>query len=276
MVYDEKLLQNSELNISRLLEIMRTLRHPEHGCSWDIKQDFTSIAPYIIEEAYEVVDAIEEENWNNLEAELGDLLLQIVYQAQIATEAHMFTFNDLTNAVSEKMIARHPHIFGNEQHNKSDEQVNSEWEDIKAVERASKDKPGVLDDVALALPALLRAKKLQKRAARVGFDWPGLDFVLNKIKEEIDELADARNKNIPERIEEEFGDLLFVLVNFGRHIGVDAEEALRTANKKFVRRFEHIEHELAKLGKSPEKSSLIEMDSLWNDAKKKEKQLYEL
>ena len=275
MGYNEKLINDAQGGMARLLEVMRALRDPEDGCPWDIEQDFASIAHYTIEEAYEVADAIEREDWSELKNELGDLLLQTVYHTQIASEAALFTFDDVANAISDKMVARHPHVFGQESGDKSAEQQTVDWESIKAAERATNAKQGVLADIALALPALMRAAKLQKRAARVGFDWPNISQVLDKIQEEAQELSEAKQTLNQAEVVEEYGDLMFVIVNFGRHLKVDAEEALRAANDKFTRRFQYIEDELAKQGLSPEQSNLTDMDKLWNHAKKVERKAVE-
>ncbi|MEL7343847.1 MAG: nucleoside triphosphate pyrophosphohydrolase [Pseudomonadota bacterium] len=248
----------------RLLEIMRRLRDPDTGCPWDIEQTFETIAPYTIEEAYEVADAIERQDWDELKGELGDLLLQSVYHAEIGRERGLFDFASIADAISDKMVARHPHVFGDESRNKSVAQQTRDWEAQKAKERGT---AGVLDGVALGLPALLRAVKLQKRAARVGFDWPETAQVLEKIKEEADEIVAARDRMSQEEIEDEVGDLLFVLANLARHLKVDPEAALRGTNAKFERRFKVIEAELAKLGKTPSDSDLAEMDALWDAAK---------
>lgn len=253
--------------LPRLLWIMRKLRDPDTGCPWDIEQDFTTIAPYTIEEAYEVADAIEHADWPELEGELGDLLLQVVFHGQIAAEAGLFDFDSIAQRIGDKMIARHPHVFGDDSREKSATQQTRDWEAIKATERAGKDQGGALDGVALGLPALTRALKLQKRAARVGFDWPQTGEVLDKIVEEAGELAEARYDMTQAEINEEFGDLLFVMVNLGRHMDVDAEAALRAANAKFTRRFTHIESRLAEMGKTPPDSDLAEMDALWDAAK---------
>ena len=257
--------------ITRLLEIMARLRDPQTGCPWDIEQNFQTIAPYTIEEAYEVADAIEKADWPGLEGELGDLLLQSVYHAQMGAEAGHFTFDSIAQKISDKMIARHPHVFGDESRDKSAEQQTADWEKIKAAERADDAQPGTLDGVALGLPALMRATKLQKRAARVGFDWPDIGNVVDKIVEEAGELVEARDDLGPEQVREEYGDLLFVMANLGRHLGVDAEEALRGANAKFTRRFEGVEAKLAALGKHPKDSDLAEMDALWDAVKADEK-----
>lgn len=257
--------------MDRLLEIMRRLRDPETGCPWDIEQDFASIAPYTIEEAYEVADAIEREAWDELKGELGDLLFQSVFHAQMATEAGHFGFADVARTMSDKMVARHPHVFGEETRDKSAEQQTADWEKIKAAERAAKNETRTLDGVAVGLPALLRAMKLQKRAARVGFDWPDVIHVIDKIAEESRELAEARTHLTQNEIEEEMGDLLFVMANLARHLKVDPEAALRRANAKFIRRFESIEDALALRDKTPAQSNLAEMDALWDAAKRQEK-----
>ena len=257
--------------LPRLLEIMRRLRDPETGCPWDIEQTFASIAPYTIEEAYEVEDAIAREAWDELKGELGDLLLQSVYHTQMAEEAGLFDFAGVADAIAQKMVDRHPHIFGDESRDKSAEQQTRDWEAIKAAERKARAAHGVLDDVAVGLPALTRAVKLQKRAARVGFDWPHIGQVVDKIAEEAGELAEAQASLTQAEIEEEFGDLLFVVANLARHLDVDPETALRAANAKFTRRFKAIEAALAADGRSPEDSDLAEMDALWDAAKAAER-----
>lgn len=271
MPYDKNLIKNPNGGMDRLIEIMRALRDPDHGCPWDIEQNFATIAPYTIEEAYEVADAIDRQAWDELRGELGDLLLQSVYHTQMATEAGLFDFDDVVNDISDKMVHRHPHVFGDESRDKSADQQTQDWEKIKAAERASKAKSGVLDDVAIGLPALMRAVKLQKRAARVGFDWPDIANVLDKMQEEANELVEARDTLTQADITEEYGDLLFVMANLGRHLGVDPEEALRAANTKFTRRFQFIEQKLAENGKHPSQSNLEEMDALWDQAKLHEK-----
>jgi ATP diphosphatase len=260
----ENLVHNSEAGMERLLEIMRRLRDPETGCPWDVEQSFETIAPYTIEEAHEVSDAIERKAYDELKDELGDLLFQSVFHAQIAQDMGLFAFNDVVNAISDKMVSRHPHVFGDESNQKSAEQQTKDWEAVKAAERAAKSEGGVLDGVAMGLPALMRAVKLQKRAARVGFDWPETSMVLDKLVEEAQEVAQAKN---PEHLEEEFGDLLFVMANLGRHLDVDPEKALRAANAKFTRRFKYIEKSLAADGRHPSDSTLEEMDALWDEAK---------
>ena len=253
--------------LPRLLEIMRRLRDPQTGCPWDIEQSFETIAPYTIEEAYEVADAIERAAWGELESELGDLLLQVVYHAQIASERGLFDFDRVAQAVAQKMIDRHPHVFGDQSRDKTAEEQSAEREAVKAAERAGRARGGVLDDVAANLPALMRAEKLQKRAARVGFDWPETGDVLAKLAEESAALVAARDSKSPEQIQDEMGDLLFVMANLARHLKVDPETALRGANAKFTRRFAYIERALAEDGRSPAQSDLAEMDALWNRAK---------
>ena len=254
--------------LERLRAIMARLRDPVTGCPWDVAQDFATIAPYTIEEAYEVADAIERQAWDELKSELGDLLFQSVFHARMAEEAGLFDLDDVATAIADKMIARHPHVFGDESNAKSADQQVADWESVKAAERAAKAKGGVLDDVALGLPALMRAEKLQKRAARVGFDWPDIAMVIDKIAEEARELAEARATLPQDKIAEEMGDLLFVMANLARHLKVDPEDALRRANTKFTRRFAFIEAELAKQSKRPYESDLAEMDALWDSAKR--------
>lgn len=258
--------------IPRLLEIMRRLRDPETGCPWDIEQDFKTIAPYTIEEAYEVADAIERDDINDLKDELGDLLLQVVYHAQMAEEEGHFTFHDIAESISQKMVRRHPHVFGDENRNKTVEQQTIDWEKQKASERAGRgEDESALDGVAIGLPAFTRAVKLQKRAARVGFDWPDTSQVIDKIVEEAAELNEARETSDKAHIAEEYGDLAFVLANLARHLEIDPEDTLRAANRKFTRRFRAVESELRSIGKTPEKSNLLEMDALWNKVKTQEK-----
>lgn len=262
---------DTEPGMPRLLEVMRRLRDPQTGCPWDIEQTFATIAPYTIEEAYEVADAIEREDWQELKGELGDLLLQTVYHTAISEEAGLFDFHDVAGAIAQKMIDRHPHVFGDESREKSAEQQTRDWEAIKAQERAAKAQKGALDGVAVGLPALLRALKLQKRAARVGFDWPSTDQVIDKIVEEAQEIKEARAELTAADVEEEFGDLLFVMANLARHWDIDPEAALRATNAKFTRRFEGVEAALKARGKRPEDSDLAEMDALWNEVKALEK-----
>jgi ATP diphosphatase len=252
----------------RLLEIMRRLRDRDSGCPWDIEQSFATIAPYTVEEAHEVADAISRAAWDELPGELGDLLFQAVFHAQMADEAGLFDFDTVVAAISDKMILRHPHVFGEESRDKTAQQQTADWERAKAAERGS---VRVLDGVALGLPGLTRAVKLQKRAARVGFDWPSTDEVLDKILEETRELTEARDTLGAAEVEEEFGDLLFVMANLARHWQVDPEAALRAANAKFERRFRKIEDWLAEGGRHPSDSTLAEMDALWDRAKAEDK-----
>ena len=268
---NDALIHDQDAGIERLLEIMRRLRDSDTGCPWDIEQDFDSIAPYTIEEAYEVADAIERCDWPELEGELGDLLLQTVYHTQMGQEKGLFSFQSVVRNISDKMVARHPHVFGDESRDKSAEQQTADWEAIKATERTEKAQDGILDGVAVGLPALLRAYKLQKRAARVGFDWPVVDDVIAKIAEEAAELVEARDTLTPAEVEEEYGDLMFVMANLGRHLGVEPEAALRAANKKFIRRFNGVEARLRDIGKTPQDSDLTEMDALWDAVKHAER-----
>ena len=254
--------------LNGVLQIMRALRDPVTGCPWDIEQTFHTIAPYTVEEAHEVADVIARQAWAELPGELGDLLFQVVFHARMAEEAGLFGFDDVVRAITDKMIARHPHVFGSESRDKSAEQQVADWERLKAAERGP---ARVLDGVALGLPALTRAVKLQKRAARVGFDWPSTDQVLDKLREEMAELVEARATLTQVEVEEEFGDLLFVMANLARHMKVDPEAALRGANAKFVRRFQRIEDLLALDGRVPADSDLAEMDRLWNQAKVEDK-----
>ena len=257
--------------IATLLAIMQALRTPETGCPWDLQQDFSSIAPYTLEEAYEVLDAIERGEMDDLREELGDLLLQVVYHAQMAKEADHFEFADVVEAITTKMVRRHPHVFGDPAARAAGVETGF-WERAKDAERKGTEnqRARVLDDVPAALPALTRALKLQKRAARVGFDWPDVSMVLDKIVEEAQELTEARDHLSGEKQSEEFGDLLFVMVNLGRHLGLDAEDALRKANSKFTRRFDYIEDKLKAQGSSVDEANLDEMDLIWNEIRKQE------
>ena len=262
--------------VQRLLDVMARLRAPDGGCPWDLEQDFASIAPYTIEEAYEVADAIARGDLEHLKDELGDLLLQVVYHAQMAKEAGLFDFDQVAAAIADKMIRRHPHVFGTAAVDGAGAQSRA-WEAVKAAERASKaggaeGHHGVLDDVPMALPALVRAAKLQRRAARVGFDWPDAAQVLGKLDEEIAELrAELTGRADRERVTDEIGDLLFAAVNLARHLDVDGETALRRANAKFERRFRAIEDALRARGRRPEDASLDEMEALWQRAKTAER-----
>lgn len=267
----------SSSGIDRLLAIMARLRDPVGGCPWDLAQDFASIAPYTIEEAYEVADAVAGGEIGHLRDELGDLLLQVVFHAQMAREGGHFSFGDVVNAISDKMVKRHPHVFGDADIRTAEAQTTAR-EAQKSSERAAKAaadgrRDSVLDGVASALPALMRAGKLQSRAARVGFDWPDAGPVFAKIEEELDELKEAiaaTDRTDNGKVAEEFGDLLFAMANLARHLEIDAEEALRQGNRKFDRRFRRIEALLAAQGKTPADSDLDEMDRLWDAAKAEE------
>jgi nucleoside triphosphate diphosphatase len=268
----DTLIHDPEGGIARLVAIMRRLRDPESGCPWDIVQTFDTIAPYTIEEAYEVADAIARRSHGDLTDELGDLLLQVVYHSRMAEEEGTFDFDAVVRGISDKMIRRHPHVFGTESRDKTPEQQVRDWESLKAAERAGRPQnASVLDGVSLGLPALTRAVKLQNRAARVGFDWPDATAVLDKIAEESLELAEAQAAEDAERVFEEYGDLLFVMANLARHYGIDPESALRAANAKFTRRFHGIEAALLAQGRTPEDSNLQEMDALWDAMKRSEK-----
>ena len=257
-----------------LLEVMAQLRDPKTGCPWDIEQDFKSIAPYTIEEAYEVADAIARGDMDSLKDELGDLLLQVVYHARMAEEDGLFAFADVADGISAKMIRRHPHVFGDAVVKDADTQTIS-WEAIKAAERLEKENqrpsdvlPSVLDNVPAGLPALKRAEKLQKRAAQVGFDWPDAADVIGKIREEVGELEVEVNQGAAQdRLEDELGDLLFAVVNLARKIRVEPGSALRQTNLKFEERFRFIERMLAAEGRTPEDAPLDEMETLWQRAK---------
>lgn len=264
--------------LNDLINIMKSLRDPENGCPWDIEQSFATIAPYTIEEAYEVAEAIDHQDMDDLKLELGDLLFQVIFHAQMAEEEGSFNVHDVIHAVSDKMVTRHPHVFGDKHIEDADAQTIA-WEEQKARERAAKaQKRGtaasILDDVPAGLPALLRAEKLQKRAAKVGFDWPHIKYVVDKLHEEIGEIAEvmAEGENPdPEKLEEEFGDMMFVCANLARHLKLNPEEALRKANQKFIRRFHHIENRMAAEKRDIKKASLDEMEALWVEAKMLEK-----
>ena len=257
------------MSLQRLKDIVARLRDPETGCPWDQKQDFRSIAVYTLEEAYETVDAINREDYPELKDELGDLLLQVVFHAQIASELGYFDLSGVEQAICEKMLRRHPHVFGDvEQRAQSEEHVRQNWEAEKARERAEKDRHGVLDGIPLAFPALKRAQKLQKRAATVGFDWDRVAAVLDKVKEEIAELEQAVGERDTAQISEETGDLLFTCVNLARHLKVDAETALMSANNKFEDRFRRLEAILASQQRHPRECSPGELDELWNRVKR--------
>lgn len=260
----------AEPKIDDLLEIMRRLRDPDGGCPWDVEQNFASIAPYTIEEAYEVAGAIEAQDWAALKDELGDLLLQVVFHAQMAEERNLFDFSDVVAAISDKMRRRHPHVFAGQTGIENADAQTQAWDEHKRRERAEK-ALGIMDDVPLALPALLRALKLQKRAASVGFDWDSAPKVVEKIAEEANEIVEAQRAGAnTAKLEEELGDLLFATANLARHLKVDPESALRAANAKFVRRFRYIERELAARGQAPGTATLDEMEALWQAAKRGE------
>jgi ATP diphosphatase len=268
--------------VQDLLNLMARLRDPQFGCPWDLKQTYASIVPHTLEEAYEVADAIEQGDLDHLKGELGDLLFQVVFYAQLAKEEGRFEFDDVIDGITRKLLRRHPHVFPTgelyapaETPRLTDEQVNLRWDEIKAEERAEKagvpEQLSLLDDVPRALPALSRAAKLQKRAAQVGFDWPAALPVVDKVREELDEILEAMVDNDAEGIAEEVGDLLFSVVNLARHLKVDPETALRSANSKFDRRFRFIEQALRHLQRPIEACSLEEMDALWGEAKRQEK-----
>jgi ATP diphosphatase len=254
--------------VDRLLELMAALRDPAHGCPWDLKQSFETIAPYTIEEAYEVADAIERQDYVDLCDELGDLLLQVVYHGQLAREAGHFEFSDIVANLCEKMVRRHPHVFG--EAGKDMDQIKLRWEAAKARERTAKQRDGILSGVALALPALKRAQKLQKRAKHAGFDWPATAPVLAKLKEEIAELEQAVAEGDTGKKTEELGDLLFTCVNLARHLDIDAEESLRAANHKFERRFNAVEQKVLASGRKVQECTLEELDKLWDQVKAEE------
>ena len=269
-------------DISRLNEIMAALRTPGTGCPWDLEQTFATIAPYTLEEAYEVADAIERGDVANLREELGDLLLQVVFHARMAEEEGRFDFGDVVDAITRKLIRRHPHVFGDARDLSSDE-VKALWGRIKAEERRERAEArhaaglpaeaatGALAGVPLALPALTRALKLQEKAGKVGFDWNDPRAVLAKLREEIDEVEAELDANDAQRVAGEVGDLLFAVANLARHLRVDPEAALRGANAKFERRFAHIETRLGAEGRAPEGATLDEMEALWEEAKRREK-----
>ena len=262
------------MSMNNLLEIMSRLRDPKNGCPWDIEQTFETIAPFTIEEAYEVHEAISNNNYDNLKDELGDLLLQIVFHSKIAEELQLFCFDEVVESICKKMVERHPHVFGHEKIETADEQLAS-WENIKAKEREIKsdnqsEPLSALSGVSVAYPALLRAEKLQKRAARVGFDWKETEQVLNKLDEEVSELKEVLNKNCEKfRLEEELGDILFTCVNLARHINIEPETALHKANRKFIQRFQHVETLLKKeMNIKPENADFSELEERWKRAKK--------
>ena len=266
-------------DIARLLAIMAALRDPQTGCPWDVRQDFASIAPYTIEEAYEVAEAISRGDLEDLKDELGDLLLQVVYHARMAEEQNAFAFADVVEAVTRKMIRRHPHVFGDENGLITSGHVAANWDRIKAEEKAERaarrppeegEHTSLLSSVKAGLPALMRALELQRKASTVGFDWNDPRAVLNKIREEADEIEAALDAGDKAHVAEETGDLMFALVNLVRHVDANPEMALRGANAKFEKRFAYIERALAERGRSLEDATLEEMDALWNESKKKD------
>jgi ATP diphosphatase len=267
-------------DISRLLEIMAALRTPGTGCPWDLEQDFASIAPYTIEEAYEVADAIQRHDLEDLRDELGDLLLQVVFHAEMAREAGTFDFGDVVESITAKLVRRHPHVFGDAR-DLSPAEVNALWGAIKRAEKDARQRErgvgtdqedGLLAGIPVGLPGLTRADKLTRKAAAVGFDWPEARQVLEKIAEELTEVEEALAGGSREVVEDEIGDLLFAVANLARHAGVDAEAALRRANAKFERRFRAIEAALADAGRTPRQATLEEMEELWLRAKQAERQ----
>jgi ATP diphosphatase len=270
-------------NIKDLIAIMAALRTPDTGCPWDLEQSFDTIAPYTIEEAYEVADAIERGDISDLRDELGDLLLQVVFHARLAEEQGSFAFDDVVHAITSKLIRRHPHVFGVVKH-MTPEAVKGLWAEIKAQEKANKraerhaagladeaENTSLLADIPYNLPALIRAEKLQAKASKVGFDWNDARLVLEKIREETGEIEDALASKDQTNIEEEIGDLLFVVANLARHLSVNPEDALRKANLKFIRRFNYIENNMKKLGKDIKDANLEEMERFWNEARKLDK-----
>jgi tetrapyrrole methylase family protein/MazG family protein/ATP diphosphatase len=259
--------------IDRLLAIMARLRDPADGCPWDQEQTFATVAPYTVEEAYEVADAIERNDLSDLKEELGDLLLQVVFHARMAQEQGAFSFDDVASAINDKMIRRHPHVFAEETYASLTHQKEG-WEALKAAERDAKGKsgtPSLLDDIPVALPALTRAVKLSKRAANVGFVWPDIGHVVDKLDEEFGELKAEIAAGDFEKARQEMGDVLFVVANLARTLEVDPEDSLRFTNAKFVRRFQYVEKVLAERGRTPDQSDLAEMDALWDEAKAAER-----
>jgi MazG family protein len=255
----------------RLLEIVATLRSPE-GCPWDAEQTPESLKPYLLEETYEVLDAIDDGEPSGICDELGDLLLQVVFQARLFEERRAFDMGNVADAIADKLVRRHPHVF-DERHQSSIEALDTQWDRIKAKEKELRgESPTVLGGVPRHLPALLRARKLSEKASRVGFDWPAVDGIFAKIEEELEEFKDALQRADQQAMADELGDLLFTIVNLGRFLNIDAEEALRQTANRFVARFGHIETTLAERGQTLQQSSPEEMDSLWNEAKRRERE----
>lgn len=259
-------------NIQDFIQLIAQLRHPNSGCPWDLKQTYQSMIPCLTEETYEVIEAIEKQNMANLKEELGDLLLQVVFFTQLATEDKHFTFQDVVNEIAQKIVRRHPHVFGDKSANNEQEALQN-WNAMKEKENQYKGNHSILDNVPSAFPSLMRAEKLQKRCARFGFDWTTSEPVFEKVIEELNEVKAELNQDNREqnKIHEEIGDLLFAVVNLARHLKVPPEEALRQANKKFERRFRAVENKLQQQGKAIESSSLVELDILWDEVKKEEK-----
>jgi ATP diphosphatase len=263
---------SADSELTRLLDIMARLRDPESGCAWDIAQNFRTIAPYTIEEAYEVAEAIAQEDFGALPDELGDLLFQVVFHARMAEESGRFAFADVARRIADKMVRRHPHVFGDSEQRSAGLRAGA-WEAQKAAERVAREEHGVLAGIPVALPALTRAEKLTKRAARVGFDWPDAPAVLEKLEEEIAELRAEFSDADPARLADELGDMFFVMANLARKLGVDPEACLRGANDKFARRFAGVEKMLAEEGRSPADASLAEMEACWQAVKRVERGL---
>jgi len=257
-----------------LLYLMQRLRDPKDGCPWDCAQDFSSIVPHTLEESYELADAIEKGDFNHIREELGDVLFQVIFYAQLGAEQQQFNFESIVSGLTEKLLRRHPHVFPEgtlesrmDQQKTETTEVKNTWEAIKSEERSNKQQYGVLDDVPVSLPALSRAEKLQKRAARAGFDWENTDQIITKLHEELDELAEARKEKDQDAIHHEMGDVIFCCVNLARRLDVEAESSLRGCNKRFESRFRYIEKCLIESGSSLEQASLEEMDKLWDEAK---------
>ena len=271
MTSDEQMKKNA---LETLLAIMSRLRDPEYGCPWDMRQDFQSIVPYTIEETYELVDAIDERDFEQIREELGDVLFQVVFYAQLASEQNLFDFQDVVAGISAKLIRRHPHVFGDGEatfrsQSLSETEVKENWEHFKQAERETKKRSGVLDDVPRALPSLSRAQKLQKRAARIGFDWPDADGVWAKVEEELTELREAISSDSKADIEAELGDVLISVVNLARHLGVDAETAARGANSRFESRFRLMEQAALEVGAELQDETLEQLETRWQSAKAK-------
>lgn len=260
-----------QYNIQDFIKLIAQLRNPNGGCPWDLKQNYQSMIPCLTEETYEVIDAIEKNDVENLREELGDLLMQVVFFSQLASEEKKFTFDDVVNEVAEKIVRRHPHVFGDKSANNEKEALER-WNEIKAQEKQGQTDKSILAAIPHAFPALMRAQKMQKKCAKVSFDWDNLPDVIAKVEEELEEIKQELNRPhlMQEKVEEELGDFLFATVNMARHLNIDAEEALRKANQKFERHFRAVEQKLAAQGKSPAQSSLAEMDILWTEVKSEE------